>query len=176
MAIRSALIAVAAILFASAASAAPDGADWDHHGGRDAQDCTACHFDSRAQADSARLTLEGIPARLRPDEIYHLTLKLNDPALITAGFLIRAAREENDAGHFEPADDRTEANGARLRTTLEGSRQVQAGAAEWKFLWRAPDDLDGPVTFNIAANAANDDMSPFGDTIYLTKIVRGVWE
>lgn len=176
MAVRPALFTTAAILFASAASAAPEGADWDHHGGRGAPDCTACHFDSDTQIDSDRLELEGLPGRLHPSEIYELTLKLSDPTLVTAGFLIRASREENDTGRFVPADDRTEANGARLRTTLEGSRQVRPGLAEWKFSWRAPDKLEGQITFNIAANAANNDMSPFGDVIYLKKIMRGVCE
>jgi hypothetical protein len=37
--------------------------------------------------------------------------------------------------------------------------------------WTAPSPADGPVQFNVAANASNNDDSPLGDFIYL-KAVR----
>jgi len=38
--------------------------------------------------------------------------------------------------------------------------------ARWQIVWTAPDDTSGEVIFNLAANAANGDVSAFGDLIF----------
>jgi hypothetical protein len=41
----------------------------------------------------------------------------------------------------------------------------------WTMEWTAPSTGAGPVQFNVAANASNNDDSPLGDFIYM-KMVR----
>jgi len=47
----------------------------------------------------------------------------------------------------------------------------ETGANRWTVEWTAPSLATGPVQFNVAANASNNDDSPLGDYIYV-KAVR----
>ena len=58
-----------------------------------------------------------------------------------------------------------------VQHTLAGSRAPAAGMNQWTIEWEAPAVVAGPVQFNVAANAANNDDSPLGDYIYV-KAVR----
>ena len=54
-----------------------------------------------------------------------------------------------------------------VQHTLIGSRVVRAGVNAWTIEWTAPAASAGPVQFNVAGNASNDDDSALGDFIYL---------
>jgi len=67
--------------------------------------------------------------------------------------------------------------GAALAAGLVGSAVVLSegpppGSAHWTFDWTAP-ATGGAVVFNLAANAANDDMTPNGDAIYIREFRVG---
>lgn len=49
-----------------------------------------------------------------------------------------------------------------------GSRAATQGTNTWTMAWTAPSAAAGPVQFNVAANASNNDDSPLGDYIYVT--------
>jgi len=51
------------------------------------------------------------------------------------------------------------------------ARVYETGANRWTVEWTAPSLATGPVQFNVAANASNNDDSPLGDYIYV-KAVR----
>jgi len=58
-----------------------------------------------------------------------------------------------------------------VQHNLIGSRAAERGANTWTIEWTAPSSATGPVQFNVAANASNNDDSPLGDYIYV-KAVR----
>ncbi len=165
--------AVAVFLpMAATAQAMPGAVPWDHYGGPGRPDCTACHFDAEAIAQSPALRLEGLPERAVSGNTYELALSLKADGLLTAGFLIGAeahASQGRDAsaGDFLSADNRTQAGEGALRSTAEGARPAARGVTEWRFSWHAPENFVGTVTMHIAGVAANDDLSPLGDRVHL---------
>jgi hypothetical protein len=54
-----------------------------------------------------------------------------------------------------------------VQHNLAGSRTATSGVNTWTIEWTAPAAPAGPVQFNVAANASNNDDSPLGDYIYL---------
>ena len=60
-----------------------------------------------------------------------------------------------------------------VQHTRSGSEGVRRGEAEWRFLWKAPREPEGPVVMHLAAVAANDDASEFGDRVYADSVVVG---
>jgi len=54
-----------------------------------------------------------------------------------------------------------------IQHTKGGSLLATPGLGRWTFQWTAPSTAGfGPITFNVAANASNDDQSPLGDYVY----------
>lgn len=163
---RMATLALA--LISGPALATPQGAPWGHDGGSGRPDCTQCHFDAEPLRQSGALKLIGLPSVLQPGATYDLTLRLDHSGLVTAGFMIGAEISGETAGVFAAKDARTEANGAALRSTLEGARQSTEQTAVWTFRWTSPSTAKGLVVFHVAANAANNDASAFGDQVFLS--------
>ncbi|MEX0645638.1 MAG: choice-of-anchor V domain-containing protein [Parvularculaceae bacterium] len=163
---RLALLVLA--IFVQPALAAPEGAPWDQDGGPGRLDCTQCHFDAKPVRQSEALRLEGLPAAIKADVTYELTLVVENASLMTAGFLMTSEVDGDPAGRFQATDNRTAVNGAAIRSTKDGVRQSTPDKARWTFRWTAPAGLDGSVTFYVAANASNDDASAFGDQIFLS--------
>ncbi len=163
-------VLLAATLLASPPAAAfSEGAPWDM---TREEGCGACHFDNPPVEDSPALTLEGLPAEIVPGALYRLTLRLADPELARAGYFASSWRAGAEAGRFSAEDGRSEASGAKARSTEAGSLPADGGAAEWRLDWQAPEDLDGPLRFEVWANAANDDGSPLSDRIH--KLARSL--
>ena len=162
--IRAGPVALAAAaLLPVAAAAFPDGAPWDALDDPDGA-CASCHFGGDPVAQSDALTIEGAGGPLLPGETYALTLRFAPENAPVAGFL--ATFEPADGGSIV-AREGLEARGASVRSVAA----VPAGGAgaAWTFEWTAP-AAPGRVALHIAANAANDDASPFGDVIYLKTV------
>ena len=152
------------------ATATPDGSPWGYSGGGE-PDCTLCHFEDDAVAGSGALTLSGIDGAIIAGETYRLTLSFAVDDMAIAGFQMRAETDDGAvAGAFEALDGAVEANGAAIRSRIAGATPT-GGVATWTFNWRASTDLDAPVRFFVAANAGNDDMSPFGDVVHLQEFL-----
>ncbi len=161
-------MALAGVLWlGGGAMAQPGGAPWNNFGGPGGESCTECHFDRAAVEPSTALSLEGLRGSLERGAVYRLTVRLATPDLATAGFLLAVRREDGrPAGRFAVNNARTESLQAAVRSTETGTA-TSGGLAQWSFHWQAPEDGGGTVTFFLAANAANDDASPLGDTIHL---------
>ncbi|HEX6994193.1 MAG TPA: choice-of-anchor V domain-containing protein [Gammaproteobacteria bacterium] len=163
-------IAMAAAVAVPAVFAFPDGAPWevtDHGRGG----CSECHFDVPPQDASAAISIVGLPASVAPGVVYPLTIRLEDKNISNAGFMASAkdgtdAASMLEAGRFDAQDERVATDGARARSTEKGSGPASPGVAEWSVTWRAPESLEGPVVFDVWANAGNGDRSPFGDAIH----------
>ncbi len=116
------------------------------------------------------IQLEGVGRNYVPEKTYTLILSLDRPGVKRAGFQFAVSdRDGNPVGTPAVSTDSLEVIDGYLRTTDASSRQNA-----WRFLWTAPEAATGELFVNIAANAANDDDSPFGDTIYVREIVLKV--
>jgi len=153
----------------AAAAAFPDGAPWEAAG---QEGCVQCHFDAPAMESSEAVTVEGLPSTVTPGETYQLRVRLKGRDMAAAGFLLSARQAGGEAGTFRSGGPRTEANGAKARSTEEGATPETPGAAEWTLEWRAPEARSAdPVALELWANAANGDESPFGDATH-----RRTWQ
>ncbi len=163
-----AALPLAAIPFA--ARAYPEGAPWKTLD-RPGEACASCHFGDAPVAESEALTVEGAPALAAPGETYQLTLRFAPGEAGIAGYLATFRRAEGEAGTVAPGEGQA-AKDAAVRSTAPLPVSAEA-CAEWTFAWTAP-DTPGPVALHIAANAANDDASPFGDTVHVKTVVLAV--
>jgi len=145
------------------ARAFPDGAPWGAANPAAEQDCAACHFGTEPILASDNLAISGLPKKLEAGVIYDLTITFESPDIVIAGFQLIARAAEQDVGTFTASADNIEFIGSSIRsiTPLRTS-----GRAVWKIQWHAPEKTGGPIEFFVAASAANDDGSPFGDTIH----------
>jgi hypothetical protein len=147
----------------NAARAFPDGAPWGTANPAAEQHCASCHFESDPVRDSSSLVIEGLPARLVPGASYELEIVFDDPDIVIAGFQLLAHAGQEEAGTFASSDGDIESIGAAVRSTAPVRSEK---GVSWAVEWRAPDEVTSPIVFHVAASAANDDGSPFGDTIH----------
>jgi len=156
------MIAVTAFTL-NAARAFPDGAPWGAANPAAEQNCATCHFDADPIRDSEALVISGLPLYPAPGAIYKLKITLEDRDTVTAGFQLIAQAANHEAGTFFSTEAEVEFIGAVIRSTapVRGDADVS-----WEIEWRAPTAVVSPVVFYVAASAANDDGSPFGDTIH----------
>lgn len=160
-----------------------DGPPAAHTGGFGEPTCLRCHADAPPNDGAARLTLDGGPETCAPGQSYPLTLRLARAEMARAGFQMSARfatgpSAGEQAGALSAADDRVQVVAGRARTaagdstlveyaqhTVPGTRLVGTDSAAWTIGWTVPEEATGPVVFHVAANAANDDDSEFGDHI-----------
>jgi hypothetical protein len=147
----------------NAARAFPDGAPWGAANPAAEQNCATCHFDFDAVRDSTALVIDGLPLTPAPGAKYELEIIFEDPETVVAGFQLIAQAADQQAGTFVSSVADLEVIGAAIRSTAPF--RSNAGIS-WKVEWRAPDMITSPIIFYVAASAANDDGSPFGDTIH----------
>jgi hypothetical protein len=147
----------------NAALAFPDGAPWGAANPAAEQHCATCHFESEPIRDSSALVVDGLPARPTPGAIYNLEIVFDGPAIVTAGFQLIADAEAKEAGTFTSTEPDIEFVGAAVRSTAAAKDD---DGVSWSIEWRAPGEIASTITFYVAASAANDDGSPFGDTIH----------
>ncbi len=156
----------------NAARAYPDGAPWGAANPAAEQHCATCHFGAEAVHESAALDIDGLPSEPTPGSSYELKISFDEPATVIAGFQLLARAGEQDAGSFSSNTSEIEFVGAAIRSTAPARND---NGVSWKIIWRAPDSVVLPIVFHVAACAANDDGSPFGDTIhYKTRKITGM--
>lgn len=147
-----------------------DGAPAAHTGGFGEPDCSQCHSDNAKNAADGRLEVSGLPKRYTPGERYELEVILQHPELKSGGFQLSIRTSEGEpAGKLGPTSERTDivsrAGQPYLQHTREGRLTGEDGIVNWSFVWQAPDRGE-PLVLNVAANAANDDLSALGDHIF----------
>ena len=160
----AALPAVA--LLSPAAVAYPEGAPWGSANPAAVENCGSCHYDYEPVADSASLVLDGLPDAVVAGECYELTIRFEARDARVSGFQIVADAGESPAGRFESERDDIESTGGASRSTRPRSA---ADGFVWPLRWLAPGEA-ADVIFHVAASSANDDQSPFGDTIHYRQI------
>jgi hypothetical protein len=148
-------------------------------GGFGEQSCHLCHLDNPVNAPGGSVTLAGVPAAFAPGVVYPITVTLAREDMRRGGFEIAARfasgrQKGRQAGAWKLTDARTQLIPGAVdkaltfvQHNLAGSRTATAGSNAWTIEWTAPTEAPGPVQFNVAANASNNDDSPLGDYIYL---------
>lgn len=172
--IRAALPLAAALAAGTLGSVYRTGPPPGHTGAFGEPDCGVCHFDADRDTDAGALTILA-PATYRPGDPVELRVELRDPELAAAGFqlttrFVDGPAAGRQAGSLEPASVRTrveagEAGVSYASHTDIGARHDGPGPATWTVRWRAPTD-GGAVAVDVAAQAANDDDSEFGERLY----------
>ena len=157
-----ATIAVMAFVW-DAARAYPDGAPWGAANPAAEQNCATCHFDDEPLRDSEMLVIRGLPEQPAPGAQYELEVVFADPNAVVAGFQLVAQAVEQQAGAFASSAANIEFIGSAIRSTAPARND---GGISWVLEWRVPLEIESPIVFHVAATAANDDGSPFGDTVH----------
>lgn len=147
-------------------------------GGFGEQTCRSCHFDYDLNPGEGRLSVSGVPERITGGETLKILIRLERDKMGRAGFQLSARYAGGkQAGDFDiGGDDRVMFSKAvpdslvYVQHSSSGSHPVKESTTSWTVTWQAPGSLDGPVTFNVAANAANGDQSEFGDFIYTEEL------
>ncbi len=166
-----------------AASAFKEGPYPNVTGGFGEQTCRRCHLDNPLNAPGGAVTLDGVPPAFTPGRTYPVTVTISRQGLRRGGFEIAARfaggkQKGRQAGSWQLLDARAQLIPGAVDKALTfvqhnqtGSRAATPGANSWTIAWTAPSAAAGPVQFNVAANASNNDDSPLGDFIYV-KAVR----
>ena len=155
--------------------------------GDNARACTACHSSSalNSGAGSVKILLQSGPVYI-PGVKQRVTVQVADPAQKRWGFELSARLNsdlsDGQAGDFLPIDNFTQvicqdntprpcASGPTFIThTSAGTRNGTRNGVTFQFDWIPPATNAGPVTFFVAANAANGDANLTGDLIYNTNV------
>jgi hypothetical protein len=179
------LVAGFSIVLPLAAAAFKEGPYPNVTGGFGEHSCHSCHLDNPINAPGGRLEINGVPPAYVPGQAYRITVAIARQGLERGGFEIGArfasgTQKGKQAGAWRPLDARVQLIPGAVdksltfvQHNLAGSRVGAPGASQWTIEWDAPAHAGGPVQFNVAANAANDDDSPLGDFIYLA-VARSV--
>jgi hypothetical protein len=154
-----------------------DGPPPGFSGGFGEDHCQACHFGDTLNAKPGSLTISA-PARYSPGRTYTLTLTLTRPGMVIGGFQLTARFEDGGA----QAGTLAVTHGDRDRVKVTTDRGVQyayhqrpgtgltgRNVVRWTLRWTAPAG-GGSVRFHVAANAANEDDSQFGDFVYTASV------
>ena len=150
--------ALGLLLLAGTALAKPPYATWDSVLPGSVDACQSCHFDHDAVRDSALIRVDGLPPVVAPGAVHEVVLTLNAEGARTGAFLARF-----DSGRVIGAAAGLEVRGAAVRAI-----EPLAMPARWSFRWQAP-VAPGAIALMVAANAANDDASPFGDMTHYAR-------
>jgi hypothetical protein len=177
------VLAVAATgAFVSAGTARnPESPPPAHTGGFGEPTCLACHFEGEINEGAGGLSVSGVADRTRAG-VHTLTIRLEHPNMAVGGFML-SARFTDGAAAGQQAGSLRGGDGVALSAlddvqyashTLASTRATD-GEREWRVEWDAREvPADSRVVFHVAANAGNDDASPFGDYVYATSITTRI--
>jgi hypothetical protein len=175
----SAVWFLAAAFLANSSPAAAryaDGAPPGFSGGFKEQSCDGCHFEHEPNTRPGEVALTGVPAQYVGGETYALTVTLTRPGMKLGGFQLAARFEDGtQAGTLQrgPGEDKRlaiETQGAvhYANQRRPGAELTGPDTVKWTLAWTAPSEMR-PVTFHVAANAADNDESTRGDYVYTAR-------
>ncbi|HLM02117.1 MAG TPA: choice-of-anchor V domain-containing protein, partial [Pyrinomonadaceae bacterium] len=142
--------------------------------------CTSCHTDNPVNSGMGGITISGIPANYRPNQVVPITVTTSQETGVIFGFQLTAidgqgrqvgtfTLPQQNPPQMQLADGIVGGNTRRyVMHTVDGIVPTQFGFRTWNFTWTAPATRVGRVGFYAAGNAANSDGGPNGDFIYTT--------
>ena len=144
------------------------------------QNCTSCHSGATQNGSAENLLIltndigMGM-TQYTPGATYTVNLSMaSNPA--KKGFQVTALNPANEmAGNFVPGGNTqiktaTISGGQRKYATHKNTSNT-ATTQVWSWTWEAPATEQGPVTFYVATNKANNNNNDNGDLIYLSQHV-----
>ena len=142
-----------------------------------------CHAGAELNAGDAQIVIEGLPKVYTANEIYTITLKIEQSGPRVWGFQATVADSAGAAvGSLKPDSDsmtqllndenyRSRTNRQYVTHTEKGSHGPKKGVSpSWKIQWQAPSEASAVSTFYFAFNAANGNKKKTGDYIYTRSI------
>ncbi|MBA3351376.1 MAG: VCBS repeat-containing protein, partial [Blastocatellia bacterium] len=142
--------------------------------------CTACHRDSAVNSGGGNIVITGLPANYLPGQQIPLIVTVNQADAVLYGFQLTAIDNKGRrAGAYTLPDVTPQqlqvvsgiVNGNERRYiehTSNGTTPTEFGTKSWNFIWNAPAERIGKLSFYAAGNGANSDDSTGGDQIYTT--------
>lgn len=170
------LLSLNSFNYKSSTTGAPPG----HTGAPDEQTCakSGCHTGNTINSNLGKLSinLNGLES-YELGKTYTISIKMSQNNINRFGFEMVALRtkDQKSSGTIVMSDflktqimqGPNQFSGREYITyRFPGTDPTENGATEWKFDWIAPSQNDGPVTFYVAAIAANNDASDLGDFTY----------
>jgi hypothetical protein len=142
-----------------------------------------CHAGNDLNTDKANILIEGLPKAYTPNEVYEITLSLQQEGAKKWGFIASATGSEGQAlGSLLP-DDKTDTQllsneKYKSRTdrqyishtekSVDGPKKGESPT--WKMSWKAPSEMSDVASFYFAFNAANGNKKKTGDHIYTREL------
>ena len=138
------------------------------------RNCTACHSSFPVNSGNGALALQGLPLLYDAGETYLLTIHLEDPGQKRWGFEMTVIHPDDglEAGSLIPVDDTYVQLSPGSGTERDYVKHRLAGtfpntnSADWQVWWVAPQPGEGPASFYVAGNAANNNDNQSLDYIY----------
>ena len=164
------LTGLSATIFCSVILAFPIGAPSRLSGGPGEQDCTNCHIGQLGDTPP-QLTLDNLPDSVRAGSRQVFTVTVTHPDMVVAGIqtVIRPGDDElHYVGQLQ-SDKLTTLmkDGISYLNHTKPFRAV-SGAVTLTIVWEVP-DTSGSAILNTAMVAANEDGTPFGDSVVKTE-------
>lgn len=154
------------------------GPDPGNTGAPGESDCSACHFGG--PAPTGQFSITGLPANYTPNTDVTVTVTITQGGQSAFGFQATGIDDSGNAAGTvtltEPARTQVINSGVSgnqrfyVEHTFGGTNPTGPGTGSWTFKWRAPQATVGRVRFFAAGNAANNNGTNSGDTIYTTTV------
>jgi hypothetical protein len=141
-------------------------------------DCTVgCHNTYSLNSGDGGLSIDNVPVQYNPEQIYSLSVTIQDPGQQRWGFELTVLDDSNNrVGALIVTDSAntqlsTTTGREYIKHTTTGTFDgTSDGPVSWSFDWLAPEPGTGTVTFYAAGNAANSASGNKLDYIYTTSI------
>ena len=142
-----------------------------------------CHAGNELNSDKADIIIEGLPKVYTPNEIYEISIRMEQAKAKKFGFQVTVADEAGSAiGTLTSTRGqntqilsneryRSRTNRQYLTHTEKGITGPKKGESQiWKFQWQAPDTNSSATSFYFALNAGNGNKKKTGDYIYTRSV------
>jgi len=140
--------------------------------------CTACHVDFPVNSGTGSVKISGVPRIFYPGQQILVKVTTSQEDGVNYGFQLTAVDDLGRAAGTWTLSDTVQTQivdgfvGTDLRQyvqhTSAGIVPTAFGSKSWTFIWNAPTQPIGRVSFYAAGNAANGSGGTDGDHIYTT--------
>ncbi len=162
-------------------SASASGPSPSHTNAPNEDNCTTCHTSFTVNSGTGSVSIAGVPINYLPNQSIPITVTTSQSDAVIYGFQLTAIDSQGKkVGTFtlptqspqliQTVDGIVNGNQRTyVEHTINGVIPTQFGSKSWTFVWKAPAQRVGKVSFHAAGNAANSDGDTSGDYIYTTK-------
>ncbi len=183
---RNTLIFTLTLLMSISLSAKKKGAPPMSAGAPNDRTChtSKCHAGNDLNSDKATISISGLPEVFTANEIYEITLELEQSGARAWGFQATVADDmgkslgklmTGDVDEIQILDNtryKSRTDRQYLTHTKKGIKGPKKGHSPiWKFQWQAPDSTLSNASFYFAFNAGNGNNKKTGDHIYTRSVI-----